>query len=66
MPELPCSGDSWEPIANSLFAKEVRLGMHPSVLREECFSNFPTEVTLSAEEFTLQPEKSEEAGSQTA
>ena len=59
MPELPCSGDSWEPIANSLFAKEVSLGMCPTALREEHFSNFSTEMTLSAE-FTLHPEKSEE------
>lgn len=56
MPELPCSGDSWEPIANSLFAKEAKLGMHPTAAREECFSTFSTEEILSAEEFTLQPE----------
>lgn len=53
MPELPCSGDSWEPIANSLFTKEAKLGMHPTALKEECLLNFSTEVMLSAE-FTLQ------------
>ena len=46
MPELPCSGDSWEPIANSLFARKAKLGMHLSAIREECFSNFYTKVTL--------------------
>ena len=46
MPELPCSGDSWEPIANSLFAKEAKLGMHLIAIREKCFSNFSTEMTL--------------------
>lgn len=55
MPELPCSGDSWEPIANSLFAKEAKLGMHLTAVTEECFPNFSTEVILSAEEFTLWP-----------
>lgn len=47
MPELPCSGDSWEPIANSLIARKAKLGMHLITVREECFSNFSTEVTLT-------------------
>ena len=34
MPELPCSGDSWEPMAKSLYAKEVKLGMHHVTWRE--------------------------------
>ena len=33
MPELPCSGDSWEPIANSLFTKKAKLGMYSIAVR---------------------------------
>lgn len=56
MPELPCSGDSWEPIANSLIARKAKLGMHLIAIREECFSNFSTEVTLTFWTLKLQLE----------
>lgn len=59
MPELPCSGDSWEPIANNLFAKGAKLGMHPTVLTEEYLLT-STEVMLSVE-FTLQRKSVREA-----
>lgn len=31
MPELPCSGDSWEPMAKSLYTREVKLGMYQTM-----------------------------------
>lgn len=49
MPELPCSGDSCEPIANSLRAKEAKLGLYPTAIREECSPNFYTEGVLPAD-----------------
>lgn len=46
MPELPCSGDSWEPMAKSLYAREVKLVIYQVMWGKSA---------PQGEEFTLQP-----------
>lgn len=62
MPELPCSGDSWEPMANSLEAEEAQPGMYPEAVGRECFSNLFTDMTLSAASGTTRRESRNSLG----